>query len=683
MAPLSSGLFADALVRASIHLESRGLGGSNGNNTSSAPSLSDGQKNTLQILALTFSAVSVASSVLTFYWFLKMRRSFRHDLIMLLIQSDMFKALWFMIYPIVVFIHGPVRDTSTFCQVNGFMIALGIEASDFSVLMIAIHSALYIFRPRSSGGEGGLYPHRNLAYILWVVFPLLMASLAFINGRHAYVSEGTYCYLPVRPFWYRLALDWIPRYVIFIFILVIYVSIYYYVRFKFQGFNKLAKNNSARNDNSMGSTDQPVKRQKHKTTVPSTPTLACHGLIPDSRQDMMTEQAARKPSVSTVDSYNPEHRPSLRTTGAHRFMWQSFSAPDNSSPTPPSEGSVEEDSFIGPSTPQPLPPTFPAAISPRNESLSELPSRATSWRDGFVSRFSPHNTSGDTTTKHSVVDIFTVLRKHPDQSDTSTPISQLQLTNAQGQTIADAEMDRTRDKIRRQLRFLFIYPLVYIGMWILPFISHGMQYSDKFAIDPPFALTCCTTISICMQAAVDAWLFSTREKPWRHIPGTNGGFWVSLKFWSDWNGFHKRRIVQGPGKTREEMVREARAAYRRRDEEILQRRNQADSNHASGYREPGARRAEWWEGVAVDGAMSPVREESNPMEREGAIVFNEEAFSDGGNTLKGSDTKASKEEEDEKAPEETDGSLSMSTPGLESPVEGNHTEKETTDEKRT
>lgn len=48
---------------------------------------------------------------------------------MLLIQSDMFKALWFMIYPIVVFIHGPVRDTSTFCQVNGFMIALGIEAS--------------------------------------------------------------------------------------------------------------------------------------------------------------------------------------------------------------------------------------------------------------------------------------------------------------------------------------------------------------------------------------------------------------------------------------------------------------------------------------------------------------------------------------------------------------------------
>ncbi len=52
-----------------------------------------------------------------------------NSLIMLLIQSDMFKALWFMLYPIVVFVNGPVKDTSAFCQVNGFMISLGIEAS--------------------------------------------------------------------------------------------------------------------------------------------------------------------------------------------------------------------------------------------------------------------------------------------------------------------------------------------------------------------------------------------------------------------------------------------------------------------------------------------------------------------------------------------------------------------------
>src|SRR5437016_4519563 len=100
--------------------------------------------------------------------------------------------------------------------------------------MIAVHSALYIFKPNSSSGEGGLHPYRRLAYALWVVLPILSASLAFINNNNdSYVSEGTYCYLPVRPFWYRLALTWIPRYLIFIIILGIYASIYYYVRYKF------------------------------------------------------------------------------------------------------------------------------------------------------------------------------------------------------------------------------------------------------------------------------------------------------------------------------------------------------------------------------------------------------------------------------------------------------------------
>lgn len=48
---------------------------------------------------------------------------------MLLIQSDMFKALWFMLYPIVTFIYGPIPNNSTFCQIDGFFLALGIEAS--------------------------------------------------------------------------------------------------------------------------------------------------------------------------------------------------------------------------------------------------------------------------------------------------------------------------------------------------------------------------------------------------------------------------------------------------------------------------------------------------------------------------------------------------------------------------
>jgi G protein-coupled receptor GPR1 len=482
--------------------------------------------------------------------------------------------------------------------------------------MIAVHTALYIFRPTSSRGEGGLYPYRHIAYTFWVIFPLLMASLAFINDRNAYVSEGTYCYLPVRPFWYRLALGWIPRYLIFIFILCIYVSIYYYVRYKFRGFNKLRRSSNPNDDSQRSDIRQP-RPVKLANTAPPTPTLACHGLIPESRQaSSLTDGELGRLSSSSPSRSNKLRKP-LLNIGAHRFMWSSMAAPETS-PQPPSESSVEDaDSFTGPSTPHPIPPpavAFPNSLTPiyGMEPATAQESRNTSWGGAFVRRFSPKFSSGSNQSQ-SIIDMFTVLRQHPDQSSSTTPLSQLQLVNSRGQTYADAEILRTRDKIRRQLRFLFIYPLVYVGMWVVPFISHVLQYDDKYARNPPFALNCITTIFVCSQAAIDCWLFSTREKPWRHIPGNQGSLWPSLKFWSGWKGVSERRKVHhGPGKTREEMVREARAAYQRRDREMAARRN--DSSIPNGEATKKGERS-WWETPGQDGAMSPVNEEiSNPME---------------------------------------------------------------------
>ena len=139
MAPLSP-LVAHATLE--LELIPRGLGA---HNMTDLDPLSASQMNTLQCLALAFATTSVASAILAFYWFVKMRRSFRHEyvrspkgagrlltwdsLIMLLIQSDMFKALWFMVYPIVTFSSGPVQNSSKFCQINGFFLAWGIEAS--------------------------------------------------------------------------------------------------------------------------------------------------------------------------------------------------------------------------------------------------------------------------------------------------------------------------------------------------------------------------------------------------------------------------------------------------------------------------------------------------------------------------------------------------------------------------
>jgi G protein-coupled receptor GPR1 len=73
MAPLSSYV---TTAMSEMRVGERGLGG---NNTGTAISLSPAEGNILQILALVFSIISVTSSILAFYWFIKMRRSFRHE----------------------------------------------------------------------------------------------------------------------------------------------------------------------------------------------------------------------------------------------------------------------------------------------------------------------------------------------------------------------------------------------------------------------------------------------------------------------------------------------------------------------------------------------------------------------------------------------------------------------------
>jgi G protein-coupled receptor GPR1 len=455
-----------------------------------------------------------------------------------------------------------------------------------------------------------------------------MASLAFVNDQDSYVVEGTYCYLPVRPFWYRLALSWIPRYVIFIVILFIYASIYYYVRYKFDGFTKTGENQYDNNPDSVDSTEAP-RRAFKKHTLPPTPTLACHGLIPVSRQVSMNGGTTRD-LATTMDSYTFSDTGLRRGSASHRFMWQSFVA--KSTPLDVFAPTSTPDNITEPPSPQvaPVPEaegknTSTIPLSPRDNmslnSVNRTPLRShTSWKEYFGRRFSPA-VSG----RPSIVDMVSALRRGPDGvSDVPTPISQLQLVNSRGQHLADVEMDRTRDKIRRQLRFLFIYPLVYMGMWFVPFISHVLQYNDRFATNPPFGLVCVTTVFVCSQAAVDCWLFSTREKPWRHMPGHDGTFWGSFGLASEWKSSGGRTASHhGPGKTREEMIREARDAYHRRDEELAERRvgSTIIQRPEAAARRSASRRGEshWWDRAGLDGSvdmggMSPVFEERNPME---------------------------------------------------------------------
>lgn len=52
-----------------------------------------------------------------------------NSLIMLLVFSDFWKATWQLTFPAVVFSGRGVESSDYFCQMSGFSMSLGIEAS--------------------------------------------------------------------------------------------------------------------------------------------------------------------------------------------------------------------------------------------------------------------------------------------------------------------------------------------------------------------------------------------------------------------------------------------------------------------------------------------------------------------------------------------------------------------------
>src|SRR5689334_10739938 len=94
------------------------MGSSNGGKGTTG-ALSGSQTRAVLIVALSCACVSLLLVLITLRWFLIMRRCFRHRLILHLIISDTLKAMWYFIFPIVVFARGPVSSTSSFCQASG------------------------------------------------------------------------------------------------------------------------------------------------------------------------------------------------------------------------------------------------------------------------------------------------------------------------------------------------------------------------------------------------------------------------------------------------------------------------------------------------------------------------------------------------------------------------------------
>ncbi|KAI5956591.1 GPR1 [Candida jiufengensis] len=191
-----------------------------------------------RVVATSSSCASIASVLIAMLFFIRIdpkRLVFRHHLIFFLLFFDLLKAVILLIYPTRVLTHSTSYYNRKFCQVVGFFTATSIEGADIAILAFALHTYLLIFKPNlntkilgTNRVEGGLYKLRYLVYSLSFFVPIILASLAFINGV-GYDSLVCWCYLPMRPVWYRLVLSWVPRYCIVVLIFAIYGLIYFKV----------------------------------------------------------------------------------------------------------------------------------------------------------------------------------------------------------------------------------------------------------------------------------------------------------------------------------------------------------------------------------------------------------------------------------------------------------------------
>ena len=363
--------------------------------------------------------------------------------------------------------------------------------------MIAVHTLLYIFQHSKKPGQGGLYRYRYLIYILWICLPLFLASIAFVNKNPPYEYFGTICYLPRRPLWYRSALSWIPRYMIMLVILFSYAAIYIYAGRKFWDIEKDLQHQDQSNSRAncrgprrrsaleklqyvllIGGKDRTGLERRGSSSLPPSDTG------PDSMRFITTASIVQPPDYESMS-----------------FITVSTTAQENpQSPPQPLQG------ISTLSLPQPV-------FSPQYTAASSV-TQMSDYRAPIEWQITPGP-------------VATQDWSNADEA-ASRRVSQMTLGKRRRSTNPQPSLEIKRLAIRKQLRYLFIYPVVYILLWIFPLVSQILQYNDYTATHQPYWLWILTAVSLSIQAAADAFILAWRERPWRRKRSPLPTWWLKL-----------------------------------------------------------------------------------------------------------------------------------------------------------
>lgn len=488
---------------------------------------------------------------------------------------------------------------------------MAIEASDAAVFLIALHWTVYIFRSHRAAGESGIYPYRFLAFGFYIVVPALIASLAYLTRFPAYVDTGQYCYLPAKPWWIRLSLSWIPRFINMTLIIFMYGASYLYIRKAMRHFSR--QHASATTSHREG-------------RIQDTPPLVRHGLLPSPAESRRI--SFRIPTSGSLDEGIPHmqgddglgtrgsmryrlDRLSVSSMRSRRWQWKGLDWDADMGAQPPSSGLVSPRTGAAEQTMD-----FTAAeyrLKPPRPSLSTLklarniealPVRPPLSRDLVILEFYRRPISEtigaderyegkgvkpnrDLHCNGSQMHIYTVLQQGPSPESEGDPTPSTPIASLDYETLESDGLSRGRDRIRRQLRLLFIYPAVYACVWVFPLVNEVVSLDENHNSSPYWILVA-SLVSLCVQGLADTTVFCLRERPWRYM---KGGFWENLGM-GFMNGlsFESRNEI---GRTREEMFHDGSRARLRREEE--REREQRASRLSPGYTSEVSVSRNWWD----------------------------------------------------------------------------------------
>jgi hypothetical protein len=431
------------------------------------------------------------------------------------------RGLWYFIFSIVVWKGRPIESHSRLCQTSGFFINLGNEvtgmcctariktisesecspSADFAILFIAIHGALQIFKPAVAtwDGQDGIYKYRKHAYVTILVLPLILSTLPFVNKNAAYTTQtSVFCALPMKPIWIRLVLVWIPRFIIGFVIAGLAIAVYVHVEIKFRGFS--ASQRSSRTS---------INLQPLPITSKLRPSLQGKGKI-ETRTGTGSEKLSSLP-ILRLPQYDQEARTASRlSSGLQSPKYVKIQVKDYASKEyfPQNFKSDRKQSSgtgasIGPSEKSAASLTVP----PPSWMTSRLPSSDSALEPAEVPPFKPSDEpSSDPAARQSV---GTSRRVSIEEPGKQAKLSGMRMSPPS----SEAQSDSERKALKKQLRLIFVYPIVYVVLWTPPSIINIMMFFS--AAHLPTWLTILSTLCLTLMGGVDCAVFLWREKPWR------------------------------------------------------------------------------------------------------------------------------------------------------------------------